>query len=225
MPISPELIKIYSEVSVCNNKCADIRNDPTNGVIGRSYYCPYSPSNVSLLMISKNPGIGSIEEKRMYKPMSGEERVHAHEKFVRARFEGRNNLIKSRYHENILSWVSIILGVEASHEAVFKKSALTALVKCESIPDKTATLPESTISKCSVNFLFKELDVIQPSYLLALGGEAYSFLMNPSIKRLHDLPVGKLYHPSWTNMRGGVEKYKMENLPQLRKQYIEACKF
>ena len=224
MPISPVLIKVYSEVSVCNDKCAGIRNEPKNGVIGRSYYCPYNPKNVSLLMVSKNPGIGHIKEKRMYKMMSGKKRVHAHEDFIRARFEGRNDLITSRYHENILSWVSIILDVEASHEAVFKKSALTALVKCESISDKTVTLPKSTISNCSGKFLFRELEVIQPSYLLALGREAYSFLESPKIKRLHELPVGQLYHPSWTNMLGGVEKYKAETLPQLREQYIAACK-
>ncbi len=224
MPISSALIKIYSEVSVCNDKCASIRNEPENGVIGRSYYCPHNPKNVSLLMVSKNPAKGHIEEEKMYQMMSGKERVHAHEDFIRAKFEGRNDLIKSRYHENILSWVSIILDVEASHEAVFKKSALTALVKCESISDKTTTLPKSTISNCSEKFLFRELEVIQPSYLLALGREAYSFLESPKIKRLHKLPVGRLYHPSWTNMSGGVEKYKAKTLPCLRKQYIAACK-
>ena len=96
MPISSELLKIYSEVVVCADKCSGIRNEPENGAMGRSFYCPYDPSEVTLMMVSKNPGIGPLQEKEMYRPLSAADRVQAHEDFVQRRFEGTNPLMRSR---------------------------------------------------------------------------------------------------------------------------------
>ena len=53
MPVSSKLIKIYSDISICSDKCSGVRNEPENGVIGRGFYCPYDPNGVSLMMISK----------------------------------------------------------------------------------------------------------------------------------------------------------------------------
>lgn len=208
---------------MCRRGCAGVNNDPVAGVIGRSFYCPFDPAHVTLLMVSKNPGQCSAEEAALYSPLGGAERVNAHESFVMDRFEGRNALITSRYHVNILSWVSVILGVELEHDAVFRKAALTALAKCQSIDDKTAKLPEATQMTCADNFLFAEIELIKPRFLLALGGDAYRFLCSPDVASRHNLPVGKLYHPSWTNMRGGVEQYIRKELPRLRSQYLRAC--
>jgi len=224
MPISRELLTVYSEVVVCADTCPGIRNEPENGAMGRSFYCPYDPSGITLMMVSKNPGMGVPQERQLYKPLSAANRVQAHENFVRRRFEGNNPLITSNYHANILEWVAIILDVEPTHEAVFSKAAMTALAKCESLADKTTALPESTIMHCSSKFLFREIDLIKPKYILALGNEVQEFLTRPAIQQLHGLPVGKLYHPSWTNMRGGVARYKSEVLPEIRADYLQACK-
>lgn len=207
---------------MCRRGCAGVDNDPVAGVMGRSFYCPFDPANVTLLMVSKNPGQGSVEEAEIYRPLDGVRRVSAHESFVKDRFEGRNTLITSRYHANILSWVSVILGVEPEHDAVFRKAALTALAKCQSIADKTEKLPEATQMTCAENFLFAEIELIKPKFLLALGGDAYRFLCAPDVVSRHKLPVGNLYHPSWNNMRGGVERYVREELPLLRSQYLNA---
>jgi len=223
MPKEKQILKIYSQVSTCADGCEGIRNEPKNGVIGRSYYCPFEANGVSLLMVSKNPGIGHPKEKDMYAPLSGGQRVLSHEEFIKKRFKGSNELIGSKYHENIIDWVSIILGVEPTHNAVFRKAAMTAMVKCESLSDKTAEMPSTTISKCTNKYLFKEITAINPKYLLALGGEAYVFLTQPKVQARHNLPVGKLYHPSWTNMKGGVSRYKAADLLRLRKQYLKAC--
>lgn len=224
MPKSDSLIKLYSEISSCSKRCASINNDAPNGIIGRSYYCPFDPENVKLLMVSKNPGIGNPLEAKLYKPLSPTERVFAHEKVQTDRFKGGSSLIKSKYHANILDWVSIILGVAPTHDAVFAESAMTAIVKCQSISDKTAKLSPSTIAACTNHFLFRELEEIKPKFLLALGGEAYDFLTNPQIRRFHKLPVEVLYHPSWTNMKGGVENYKRGKLVEIRKSYHEAIR-
>lgn len=216
------MFKFYSRVTTCSDRCEGIRNDPENGIIARSFYCPFNPVNVSLFMVSKNPGIGHPKEKEIYAPLSGGQRVLSHEEFIRSRFMGNNNLITSNYHQNILDWVSIILNVEPNHDAVFEKSAMTAMVKCESLSDKTAAIPSSTISYCSEKYLFTEIELIQPKYLLALGNEAFNFLTRPLAKEIHRLPVGKLYHPSWTNMKGGVSRYKSVELVKLREEYLKA---
>lgn len=218
------ILKIYSQVTTCKDGCYGIRNEPNNGVIGRSFYCPFETNNVSLLMVSKNPGIGHFKEKEMYAPLSGEQRVSSHGKYVKSRFRGTNNLITSTYHQNILEWLSIILGVEPTHDAVFRKSAMTAMVKCESLADKTATMPSNTILNCTEKFLFKEIEAIKPKFLLALGREAFKFLTLKNVIVRHGLPIGKLYHPSWTNMKGGVSKYKSVGLVDLKNQYLKACK-
>lgn len=220
--MNPELIKIYSEVSICNLGCEGVRNEPENGIMGRSYYCPSNPADIQLLLVSKNPGIGPAQERERYKPLDAKERVKSHHEFVRDRFKGNNDLITSKYHQNIIEWVSIILGVKPTHDEVFRRAAMTAMVKCESLEDKTKPMPKETIVSCANMHLIKEIEVIQPKYLLALGGEAFRFLTSKHIRCLHKLPVGELYHPSWTNMKGGVEKYKSEVLPKIRMEFLNA---
>lgn len=44
--------------------------------------------------------------------------------------------------------------------------------------------------------------------------------VSPPVRSKHRLPVGKLYHPSWSNMRGGVTRYVAEELPRIREQYL-----
>jgi len=223
MPTLKSLSEIYARITICDKKCVGVHNDPTSGVIGRSFYCPFDPSDISLLMVSKNPGQANEEENDIYRPLNGAERVLAHESFVKKCFIGKNNLVTSTYHRNILEWVSIILNTEPEHDVVFKKAALTALVKCESHGEKTDKLSVETIDYCSARFLFNEIKMIKPKYLLALGGEAYKFLIRPEVQSRHCLPVGNLYHPSWSNMVGGVAKYKADDLIKIKKDYDKAC--
>ena len=220
---SESLINFYVEATNCNQSCVGIRNERENGAFPRSFYCPSEPENVTLLIVSKNPGIGHPDAKSMFSSLSDVELLKTHDDFIRARFEGRNDLIKSKFHANMIDWVSLILDVDPSHDSVFKHAAKTALVKCESQSDKTAILPSSTISECASRWLWREIQIIQPKYLLSLGNEVHRYLTRSDIQELHNLPVGKLQHPSWTNMKGGVKRYKNEVLPALRREYLAAC--
>jgi len=188
-----------------------------------SFYCPFDPSDVTLLIVSKNPGIASPESKALFGGLPPKSFLRQHDEFIRARFEGRNDMISSKFHANIIDWVSVILNVEPTHDAVFKHAAKTALVKCESLDDKQAILLNSTLNECATRWMWREIQIIQPKFLLALGNEVHRFLTKPEIFEQHNLPVGKLQHPSWTNMKGGVKKYKAEVLPLLRQQYLAAC--
>jgi hypothetical protein len=225
MPYNLELEDIYSKITVCNKRCQGIENKPAIGIMGRGFYCPFDVSGVSLLLISKNPGISETKENERYAPLTGRQRVNDHEEFIRDIFFERNLIIRPsgrRYHKNILEWVAIILGVEPTHDAIFRRTAMTALVKCHSGQNKTDKLADGAQNICGDTFLYSEINIIQPKFLLALGREAYKYLTRPDIKSRHNLPVGRLHHPSWTNMPGGVDHYKRTVLLRIREEYLKA---
>lgn len=197
-------------------------NEPDSGIVGRGFYCPFDVDGVDLLLISKNPGVSDSRENDLYAPLTGSNRVAAHEEFVHARFIGENDIITSSYHANIIDWVSVILNVPPEHDAVFARTAMTALVKCHSDGEKTKSLPRSTKDTCADAFLYAELEAIKPRLLLAMGAEPYDYLTCPEVVERHGLSVARLWHPSWTNMRGGVEQYKRERLPEIRRQFLDA---
>lgn len=118
MPHSDALIDLYSRVTLCNRRCADVENDPAAGIMGRGFYCPREVSRVEILLVSKNPGISDPRENAIYAPLDARARVLAHEDFVRSGFIGTNTIITSQYHANILAWVSVILDVPADHDSV-----------------------------------------------------------------------------------------------------------
>lgn len=195
MPRSEELIDLYSSVTTCAMRCSGIQNDPVNGIMGRSFYCLDESVGIDILLVSKNPGISDPRENALYSPLSGRDRVRAHEDFVRARFLGSNHVIASRYHANIINWVSVILDIPAEHDAVFSRVAMTALVKCHSANLKTDSLPDSTKDTCVGTFLYREIQLVKPKFLLALGGEAFEYLVRPSVVARHRLAVGRLISP------------------------------
>lgn len=222
MPTNLELESIYSKITVCNKRCQGIYNEPATGIMGRSFYCPFDVSGISLLLVSKNPGISDPRENRIYAPLTDRERVTAHEDFVKRAFLGTNKIITSRYHPNILQWVAIILAVEPTHDAIFRRTAMTALVKCHSEQDKQKGLPKATKDICSDTFLYSEINIIRPNFLIALGKEAYNYLTLSEVQSRHKLPVECLHHPSWPNMPGGVDHYRRSELPRIRKEYLKA---
>ncbi len=99
---------------------------------------------------------------------------------------------------------------------------MTALVKCHSEQDKQKGLPKATKDICSDTFLYSEINIIRPNFLIALGKEAYNYLTLSEVQSRHKLPVERLYHPSWTNMPGGVDHYRRSELPRIRKEYLKA---
>ncbi len=102
------------------------------------------------------------------------------------------------------------------------RSLNSALVKCQSRGHKTGALPADTNSTCVEQHFFTELEVCQPAYLLALGSEVFRYLTKPEVKARHRLPVGKLWHPSWSNMKGGEAMYFEREIPRLRAEFQRA---
>jgi uracil-DNA glycosylase len=202
-PLVPtKALEIFSAVIACPLHCEGIRNEPERGVIPRSFYFG-SNAAVDLMLVSKNPADAPQWERETYAALPVGERVAAHLEVVRGLFTGVLS-VRSGFHGNLLRRVGAILNVEPTFEAVFARTVLTALVKCESAGAKTAKLPRTTAATCAERHLARELAYFRPAYILALGHEAFSYLNQPRVRAIVGPPIGELYHPSWSNMRGVV---------------------
>jgi hypothetical protein len=219
-PVPSDALKIFTAVVSCPLRCEGIRNEPQRGVIPRSFYFSGGP-DVDLLLVSKNPADAPAWEREKYAALPEAERVAAHLDVVSSLFSG-TLAVRSSFHVNLLRRVGAILECEPTFEAVFRRAALTALVKCESSGDKTAKLPLTTTTTCAERHLAQELAYFRPAYILGLGREAFSYLTQPRVQSIVRLPVGELYHPSWSNMRGGESQYFQTEIPRLRREFRAA---
>jgi DNA polymerase len=213
-------ISIFSDIVSCPLRCAGIRNEPERGVIPRSFYCSGSTS-VDLLIVGKNPGHSPEWEQSAYRGLTASVCVKTHLDIVKKLFTGELS-VPTRFHANLLRRVGGVLGVAPTLEAVFSRAALTALVKCESIGAKTDNLPLTTAETCADRYLRREIALYKPAYILALGHEAYRYLSQPRVRQIIRLPVGELYHPSWSNMPGGETHYFQTVIPRLHEEFKAA---
>ena len=214
-------IDLYQQVVLCPLHCTGITNDPERGRIPRSFYWGGDGQQVKLLLVSKNPGTAPAHEVQAYLEHPRETWAEVHYGLTHDVFRGAKS-VGTGYHTNLVKRVAAILGCEPTAEAVFRESAMTALVKCESAGAKTDKIPGDTLAVCSTRFFYQELELFKPAFLLALGSEVYRYLTRPEVSDRHRLPVGELYHPSWTNMKGGEATYFRDVLPGLRKHYLRA---
>ena len=211
----------YQDIVCCARQCSGIRNNQADGIIPRSFLCISSPKNVELLIVSKNPANAPDWEIDIYRKHEPEQRAQAHMDVLRDLF-WRTRVVNSSFHANLVRRVAGVLGVEPTPDAVFANAAFSALVKCESSGNRSNTLPSFTKATCFDQHFLKEVALFRPCYLLALGDEVYKHLTKPSVAERHGLPVGKLYHPSWSNMRGGEASYFATEIPRLRKEFQRA---
>jgi DNA polymerase len=191
------------------------------GIIPRSYFVHRDSDKVTVLIVSKNPGQSPPWEQQIYRGIPAEHRANAHLEMVEKLFTGHAQA-SSRYFANLLDWMAIVLDVPASFEQVFRHAAMTALVKCQSAGNAHVPLPGETLRTCANRHLFREIELLQPKMLIALSSEIYRYLLRPDVRQRHKLPVGQMWHPSWTNMPGGVAAYKEGPLKALRREYLAA---
>jgi DNA polymerase len=218
-----ENLSIYVQATRCPLQCEGITNDQRNGHIPRSFYWGQGDCDVSLLVVSKNPAHAPEWESQVYERTPPEQLAQVHWAISHDLFHGVKS-VSSQYHVNLVRRVSAVLGVEASAAAVFKRAAMTALAKCQSSGFKTAKIPDRTFATCAERYLFREIEQFRPVYLVALGNEPYAYLTQPSVARRHGLKVGKLWHPSWSNMPGGEAAYFHDELPRLHAEYRECLR-
>jgi DNA polymerase len=216
-------LAIFHDIVSCPLSCDGITNDQGVGVIPRSFYCDPSAKRIELLIVGKNPAHAPEWETQRYARITQGNRAEAHLKIVKELFTGAAS-VGTGFHSNLIRRVAGVLGVPATFEEVFRRAALTALVKCQSAGLKTASLPVSTVQTCAARHLLREIEHYRPAYLPALGGEVYRFLTGPMLAAKHQLPVGELYHPSWSNMRGGERLYFETAIPRLHAEFVASSR-
>jgi DNA polymerase len=219
--LTQDAYRLYNEITACPLACKGISNNPQQGLIPRSYYFKRDIEAVSVLIVSKNPGQSPDHERDMYRACQSEHLSTLHLDFAEKVFNGLAS-VPSQYHTNLIQRVAAVLDVPATHDDVFSRATMTALVKCQSSGSPQAQLPHSTKSTCAEKHLFHEIALFKPVYLIALGSEVYDFLKTPAIRKRHGLLVGKVWHPSWSNMPGGWDHYRDTELIALREQYKTA---
>lgn len=214
--------ELYREAVVCPLECEGVCNDRAGGRIPRSFLFCAPRRSITTLVVGKNPAQAPQWERELYIQTSDLELAEATIGVAKDLFWG-TKVVPSNFHVNFIERVAAVIGVEPTAEAVFSKVALTALAKCESASEKTDVLTTVTMQRCSDRYLWREIAYFEPKYLIALGKEVFDFLERSRVVGLHNLPVGKLYHPSWSNMKGGKAEYFATEIPRLRKEYEAAC--
>ena len=215
------LLKLFDEVVTCPFRCDGIVNNPQQGIIPRSFFCATVPSKVSLLIVGRNPAHAKEWEYQLYAKTPPSDLVSKHLSVVADLFSEKQS-VQSTFHTNLIRRVAAILDVPPTPDEVFQHSALTALTKCQSLGKRTDATPSSTIAICAERFLLREIELYRPHFLLALGNEVFFFLKSPKFKAKHGLPVGNLWHPSWSNMPDGEQHYFETKISDLRAQYMQS---
>lgn len=200
--LSTEILKLYESIVACSNTsahCPNTINDKTAGIPPRGFYTESKAGTVQILIVGKNPGHILDGESELYRDKSPEEIAKEHLRWGARCFHdytsfdanGRRSLT---FHKNILSYFSYFLDVPK--EQVFEHCALTDIVKCQTQGEQDRLQPV-TIQECFKKHFLRELAVLQPKVIVALGNEAYDYLNQESLKLLHMLPLVKIKHPSY----------------------------
>lgn len=215
-----KIIKFYSEVVNCKNSkemCPGIIKDVKKGCPPRGFYTQGISRDIIIMVVAKNPGHVLDKERFMY---IGENA----EGIVRKQFDLIGSIFESTYkgasgdsrslvfQKNLLRYLAYFLGIPK--ENVFKKCALTNLVKCSTIGEQDK-LSKKTISQCYQKYLIKEIDYLKPRVILALGRE-----VEESLKRMGvDHQVIYIKHPSYF-YRKDIEKQELDKIKIQIKKFL-----
>ncbi len=85
------------------------------------------------------------------------------------------------------------------YSSIFNNCYITNIVKCGPRPKSTAHHSDEEIKSCS-KWLEKELEIIQPLVVIAVGGEVYNFLQGKHYKEIIEsksIELYKIYHYSY----------------------------
>lgn len=151
------------------------------------------------IFVCESPGPGSQKELEDIKVKRcwGEENTHNKNKGISLR-----NLRRFPIRQN---------GFEYSH--IFNNCYITNIVKCG--PKNTAHHGYEEIERCS-EWLKKEIEIIQPFVVIAVGWEAYKFLRGKHYKEFIESRGIKLYRIDHYSLRRSDQKLITEWVEQFQ---------
>lgn len=186
---------LYTECMNCANttvQCPGTWKDIPSGIPPRGFFFQDVP--VKILVVGKNPGhplkgetkeLAGHKGRDLYVACHGmQERHYADLITIREP--------STTFHTNLFRYLSYFLDVPESE--IWKHAALTNLVKC-SAPGERDSLDPKTKNECYTRYFVRELYVLKPKVLLALGREVEKFLRSRATG--HRLPVVYIKHPSY----------------------------
>ena len=189
-----QLHTLYQACVNCPNtekECPGIWRDIAKGVVPDGFYCETVP--VDVLVVGKNTGHPDDSELKIYPGLTGDalykrmwEKQAEH--FQNGGFAASDDLFSRKPSEYLCE----ILGVE--NKDLFSRIAFTNLVKCRTPVESGNTLDNKTVENCFETYLKREVELLKPKAILALGRDAEHFLLRKSWSI--GVPVLFLKHPS-----------------------------
>ncbi len=194
-----KLFALYRQVTNCPNTCRDcpgINRSKFNPP--RGFFNATLSGRADVLVVGKNPGHAVPSETKRYKAATGKRNLtQLTQNFARDCFlapekieEGKSQSL--RFHRNLIACLTEILQMPTLK--LFKKVAYTNLVKC-STTNEQGSLSSKLMRECGHRFLLKEIALIKPKVIIALGDEVDRFLHHRDV-RLGLPPVLYLKHTS-----------------------------
>lgn len=195
MPSHQDAEALYTECMNCANttaQCPGTWKDVPRGIPPRGFFFQRVP--VKILVVGKNPGHPLQGETKELTGRDGRDLyVACHT--MQERHYADLLAIRERsitFHTNLFRYLSYFLDVPESE--IWNHAALTNLVKC-STPGERDLLDQKTMSECYSRYFVRELAVLRPQVLLALGREVEKYLRSRAAE--HRLPVVYIKHPSY----------------------------
>jgi uracil-DNA glycosylase len=221
----------YIDVMNCacsKSECPQAWKDFKLGLVPRGFN-PCESNTAKILVVAKNPGHPLKEETSFYKGKRGEDLLKAKEEWD----SERSKRIKSsrdpslKYHKNLRRYLRYFLGISNELETyseylksytydhekeISEHVAFTNLFKC-STKYEQERIEKKSFDICFEKYFIREVELIRPKAILALGGEVYSFLKNQQL----GFPLVKIRHPSYfykvaaEHDKLSIVKKKLEN--------------
>jgi hypothetical protein len=200
----------------CTNdaqQCPGIWKDIPGGVPPRGFLALTAP--VDVLVVGKNPGHPFPNEPAELRGNLGPDLYVTHREMLLRYFaEVLAKKGRSTFHTNLFRYVSYFLDVPVSD--IWTRAAFTNLVKCSTVGEQDR-LAAKTMTECYRRYFERELEILQPRVLLALGREVEGYLRSHS-GRYRDRVI-YVKHPSY-HYRKDVEAQELLAIKRALQQLL-----
>jgi uracil-DNA glycosylase len=230
--MNKKIRSFYIKVMNCTYtkcQCSHAWKDFSEGVVPRGFRACTS-NTVKILVVGKNPGHPLEGETDFYKGKKGEDLFKAKEKWDSERYKliQTTNDPSLKYHINLIRYLRYFLGLSKKLETYkgYKKNyvqdheteiseqvAFTNLFKCSMVHEQEK-IKNASFDICYQKYFMREIGLIKPQAILALGDEVAKFLKKKQLK----VPLVSIKHPSYFNRKNdeiGIlrkEKKKLTNM-------------